>query len=156
MTEDFKSESLLCADLRRHLLRLDGNLQKLQVMWQTLFVDMKSLLSWQYLMRDIHIIKTWNVTMVTTLKHTYCSSNLLFTRVGDLNPTLPNSVRPVQDPEGGGVPAGAEEPGAALPGLPERQPGLPNVRRRGPNAGGVQLQRRQPALQHHGQHCRAR
>lgn len=65
MTEDFKSENLLCADLRRHLLRLDGNLQKLQVMWQTLFVDMKSLLSWQYLMRDIHIIKTWNITMVT-------------------------------------------------------------------------------------------
>lgn len=88
MTEDFKSENLLCAVLRQHLLRLDGNLQKLQVMWQTLFVDMKSLLSWQYLMRDIHIIKTWNVTMVTTLKHTYYSSNLLFTCVGDLNPTL--------------------------------------------------------------------
>lgn len=34
-------------------------------MWQTLFVDMKSMLSWQYLMRDIHIIKTWNITMVT-------------------------------------------------------------------------------------------
>lgn len=35
-------------------------------MWQTLFVDMKSLLSWQYLMRDIHIIKSWNISMVTT------------------------------------------------------------------------------------------
>lgn len=34
-------------------------------MWQALFVDMKSLLSWQYLMRDIHIINSWNVTMVT-------------------------------------------------------------------------------------------
>uniref|UniRef100_A0A672ZAU4 Plectin n=1 Tax=Sphaeramia orbicularis TaxID=375764 RepID=A0A672ZAU4_9TELE len=44
---------------------LDGNLQKLQTMWQTMFVDMKSLLSWQYLMRDIHIIKTWNISMVT-------------------------------------------------------------------------------------------
>lgn len=36
-------------------------------MWQTMFVDMKSLLSWQYLMRDIHIIKTWNLTMVTVV-----------------------------------------------------------------------------------------
>jgi len=47
-------------------LRLDGNLQRLQTMWQTLFVDMKSMQSWQYLMRDITVIKTWNVTMVTT------------------------------------------------------------------------------------------
>ncbi|XP_075995381.1 plectin a isoform X3 [Genypterus blacodes] len=47
---------------------LDGNLQRLMVMWQTMFVDMKSLLSWQYLMRDIHIIKTWNITMFRTLK----------------------------------------------------------------------------------------
>lgn len=39
-------------------------------MWQTMFVDLKSLLSWQYLMRDIHIIKTWNVTMVTTHENT--------------------------------------------------------------------------------------
>lgn len=53
-----------------NFLRLDGNLQKLQIMWQTLYVDMKSLMSWQYLMRDIHIIKTWNVTMVTALKNT--------------------------------------------------------------------------------------
>lgn len=62
----------------------------------------------------------------------------------------------VQDPAGGGVPAGRSEPGAALPGLPERQPGLADVWRRGPNAGGVQLQRRQPPLQHHGQQCGAR
>ncbi|XP_069372539.1 plectin a isoform X32 [Paralichthys olivaceus] len=47
---------------------LDGNLQRLQTMWQTMFVDMKSLLSWQYLMRDIHIIKTWNITMFKTLR----------------------------------------------------------------------------------------
>lgn len=47
------------------VLRLDGNLQKLQLMWQTMFVDLKSLMSWQYLMRDIHIIKTWNISMVT-------------------------------------------------------------------------------------------
>ncbi|XP_044027507.1 plectin a isoform X6 [Siniperca chuatsi] len=47
---------------------LDGNLQRLHTMWQTMFVDMKSLLSWQYLMRDIHIIKTWNITMFKTLR----------------------------------------------------------------------------------------
>ncbi|XP_033831135.1 plectin a isoform X5 [Periophthalmus magnuspinnatus] len=47
---------------------LDGNLQRLQSQWQTLFVDMKSLLSWQYLMRDIHIIKTWNISMFKTLR----------------------------------------------------------------------------------------
>ncbi|XP_074543670.1 plectin a [Halichoeres trimaculatus] len=47
---------------------LDGNLQRLQTMWQTMFVDMKSLLSWQYLMRDIHIIKTWNISVFKTLR----------------------------------------------------------------------------------------
>ncbi|XP_061903122.1 plectin a isoform X2 [Entelurus aequoreus] len=46
---------------------LEGNLQKLQTTWQTLFVDLRSLLSWQYLMRDIHIINTWNVSMFKTL-----------------------------------------------------------------------------------------
>ncbi|XP_039675161.1 plectin a isoform X2 [Perca fluviatilis] len=47
---------------------LDGNLQRLQTMWQTMYVDMKSMLSWQYLMRDIHIIQTWNVTMFKTMR----------------------------------------------------------------------------------------
>uniref|UniRef100_A0A3B3I6S7 Plectin n=1 Tax=Oryzias latipes TaxID=8090 RepID=A0A3B3I6S7_ORYLA len=47
---------------------LDGNLQRLHAMWQTMFVDLKSLLSWQYLMRDIHIINTWNVSMFKTLR----------------------------------------------------------------------------------------
>ncbi|KAM4550072.1 plectin a isoform 5-T6 [Fundulus diaphanus] len=47
---------------------LDGNLQRLQSMWQMMFVDLKSLLSWQYLMRDIHIINTWNVSMFKTLR----------------------------------------------------------------------------------------
>ncbi|XP_037119551.1 plectin a isoform X4 [Syngnathus acus] len=46
---------------------LDGNLQKLQTMWQGLFVDLRTLLSWQYLTRDIHIIKTWNISMFKTL-----------------------------------------------------------------------------------------
>uniref|UniRef100_A0A667ZH58 Plectin n=1 Tax=Myripristis murdjan TaxID=586833 RepID=A0A667ZH58_9TELE len=47
---------------------LDGNLQRLMTLWQTMHVDMKSLLSWQYLMRDIHIINSWNITMFKTLK----------------------------------------------------------------------------------------
>ncbi|XP_056153839.1 plectin a isoform X2 [Lampris incognitus] len=47
---------------------LDGNLQRLLMLWQTMNVDMKSLLSWQYLMRDIHIINSWNITMFKTLK----------------------------------------------------------------------------------------
>ncbi|XP_038126650.1 plectin a isoform X6 [Cyprinodon tularosa] len=47
---------------------LDGNLQRLQTTWQTMSVDLKSLLSWQYLMRDIHIINSWNITMFKTLR----------------------------------------------------------------------------------------
>ncbi|XP_061597247.1 plectin a isoform X5 [Cololabis saira] len=47
---------------------LDGNLQRLQNMWQMMFVDLKSLLAWQYLMRDVHVIKTWNVTMFKTMR----------------------------------------------------------------------------------------
>lgn len=34
------------------------------VLWQKLHVDMKSLLSWQYLMRNIQLINSWNVIMV--------------------------------------------------------------------------------------------
>ncbi|XP_029700380.1 plectin isoform X2 [Takifugu rubripes] len=47
---------------------LDGTLQKLQMMWHSMFVDMKSLLSWQYLMRDIQTIRTWSITMFKTLR----------------------------------------------------------------------------------------
>lgn len=58
----------MSAHLHLLFLRLDGNLQKLQVMWQNMFVDMKSLLSWQYLMRDIQVIRSWNVAMVIAKK----------------------------------------------------------------------------------------
>lgn len=61
----------LVTNLHLTFFRLDGNLQRLQNMWQTLFVDMKSLLSWQYLMRDIHIIKSWNISMVTAQCETF-------------------------------------------------------------------------------------
>ena len=34
------------------------------ILWQRMHVDMKSMLSWQYLTRDITQIRTWNITMV--------------------------------------------------------------------------------------------
>uniref|UniRef100_A0A665SYI1 Plectin-like n=1 Tax=Echeneis naucrates TaxID=173247 RepID=A0A665SYI1_ECHNA len=42
---------------------LDGGYQQMVSMWQILHVDMKSLLSWQYLMRDFTQIRSWNITM---------------------------------------------------------------------------------------------
>jgi len=45
---------------------MDASLQKLMVLWQRLHVDMKSLLSWQYYMRDILLINSWNFIMVTS------------------------------------------------------------------------------------------
>lgn len=33
-------------------------------MWQKLHVDLKSLLSWQYLMKDFTQIRSWNINMV--------------------------------------------------------------------------------------------
>ncbi|CDQ76857.1 unnamed protein product [Oncorhynchus mykiss] len=46
---------------------LNESHQNLLVLWQILHVDMKSLMSWQYLMRDIHLISLWNITMFRTL-----------------------------------------------------------------------------------------
>jgi plectin len=36
-------------------------------MWQQMHIDMKGLLSWQYLMKDITVIRSWNITMVSPL-----------------------------------------------------------------------------------------
>ncbi|XP_041105190.1 plectin-like isoform X2 [Polyodon spathula] len=47
---------------------LDCIHQKLVTMWHRLHVDMKSMLSWQYLIRDIQQIKSWNITMFKTMK----------------------------------------------------------------------------------------
>ncbi|XP_067266926.1 plectin a isoform X1 [Chanodichthys erythropterus] len=47
---------------------LDASLQRLMVLWQKLHVDMKSLLSWQYYMRDILLINSWNFIMFKTLR----------------------------------------------------------------------------------------
>ncbi|XP_066570676.1 plectin [Amia ocellicauda] len=47
---------------------LDSSQQKLMTMWHQLHIDMKSLLSWQYLIRDIQQIQSWNIVMFKTLK----------------------------------------------------------------------------------------
>ncbi|XP_029306770.1 plectin isoform X4 [Cottoperca gobio] len=47
---------------------LDSGYQQMVTMWQTFHIDMKSLLSWQYLMRDYTQIRTWNITMLKSMK----------------------------------------------------------------------------------------
>ncbi|CAL9705341.1 unnamed protein product [Knipowitschia caucasica] len=47
---------------------LDGGQQQMVLMWQKFYIDMKSLLSWQYLMKDFTQINTWNITMLKSMK----------------------------------------------------------------------------------------
>ncbi|XP_032411400.1 plectin-like isoform X26 [Xiphophorus hellerii] len=47
---------------------LDANLQQMTSMWQMLHVNLKSLLSWQYLTRDYTQIRSWNIAMLKTMK----------------------------------------------------------------------------------------
>ncbi|KAL0962606.1 hypothetical protein UPYG_G00342470 [Umbra pygmaea] len=47
---------------------LDASHQDLLFLWQRLHVDMKSLMSWQYLMRDIHLVNSWSITMFKSLR----------------------------------------------------------------------------------------
>ncbi|KAM4580210.1 plectin isoform 4-T4 [Odontesthes bonariensis] len=47
---------------------LDAGHQQMVSMWQVLHINMKSLLSWQYLMRDFTQIRSWNITMLKTMK----------------------------------------------------------------------------------------
>ncbi|KAM9852487.1 plectin-like [Aulostomus maculatus] len=47
---------------------LDMSHQQMVIMWQKVHIDMKSLLSWQYLMRDFTQIRSWNITMLKTMK----------------------------------------------------------------------------------------
>ncbi|XP_052350055.1 plectin-like isoform X18 [Oncorhynchus keta] len=47
---------------------LDSGHQSMLLLWQRMHVDMKSMLSWQYLTRDITQIRTWNITMFKTMK----------------------------------------------------------------------------------------
>ncbi|XP_014911174.1 plectin isoform X6 [Poecilia latipinna] len=47
---------------------LDSNLQQMTSMWQTLHINLKSLLSWQYLTRDFTQIRSWNIAMLKTMK----------------------------------------------------------------------------------------
>ncbi|XP_059195504.1 plectin-like [Centropristis striata] len=47
---------------------LDTGYQQMVTLWQTLHINMKSLLSWQYLMRDFTQIRSWNISMLKTMK----------------------------------------------------------------------------------------
>ncbi|CAB1333620.1 unnamed protein product [Coregonus sp. 'balchen'] len=47
---------------------LDSGHQSMLILWQRMHMNMKSMLSWQYLMRDITQIRTWNITMFKTMK----------------------------------------------------------------------------------------
>uniref|UniRef100_A0A8C9TYD7 Plectin b n=1 Tax=Scleropages formosus TaxID=113540 RepID=A0A8C9TYD7_SCLFO len=47
---------------------LEVSHQKIISLWQRLHVDMRSLLAWQYLMRDIQQIQSWTVTTFKTIK----------------------------------------------------------------------------------------
>ncbi|XP_054897925.1 plectin-like isoform X11 [Poeciliopsis prolifica] len=47
---------------------LDSNLQQMTSMWQMLHINLKSLLSWQYLTRDFTQIRSWNIAMLKTMK----------------------------------------------------------------------------------------
>ncbi|KAF6739871.1 Plectin [Oryzias melastigma] len=47
---------------------LDSNHQQMLTMWQMFHVNMKSLLSWQYLMKDFTQIRSWNTTTLKTMK----------------------------------------------------------------------------------------
>lgn len=58
--------SILYASLSSVLSSLDAAHQQMVSMWQLLHIDMKSLLSWQYLMRDFTQIHSWNITMVSS------------------------------------------------------------------------------------------
>ncbi|XP_010218287.1 PREDICTED: plectin, partial [Tinamus guttatus] len=52
--------------------RLEAAPQHLQVLWHQLHVDMKSLLSWQYLLRDIQQIQSWSHLTFRTLQVDEC------------------------------------------------------------------------------------
>ncbi|CAL8260213.1 unnamed protein product, partial [Boreogadus saida] len=47
---------------------LDAGHQQMVTMWQQMHIDMKGLLSWQYLMKDITVIRSWNITMFKSMK----------------------------------------------------------------------------------------
>nr|XP_023670973.1 plectin-like isoform X8 [Paramormyrops kingsleyae] len=47
---------------------LDTSYQRLMTLWQSLHIDMRSMLAWQYLVRDMQQIHSWNITMFKTMK----------------------------------------------------------------------------------------
>ncbi|XP_053752217.1 plectin isoform X17 [Panthera pardus] len=48
--------------------RLDAQLQALVTLWHQLHVDLKSLLAWQNLSRDVQLIRSWSLVTFRTLK----------------------------------------------------------------------------------------
>ncbi|KAK2490900.1 hypothetical protein MC885_000270 [Smutsia gigantea] len=48
--------------------RLEAQHQDLVALWHQLHVDMKSLLAWQSLSRDVHLIRSWSLVTFRTLK----------------------------------------------------------------------------------------
>lgn len=46
---------------------LDAGHQQMISMWQTLHIDMKSLLSWQYFMKHLTQVRSWNINTVSVL-----------------------------------------------------------------------------------------
>ncbi|XP_031432418.1 plectin-like isoform X14 [Clupea harengus] len=47
---------------------LDSSLQQMTIHWQSLHINMRSLLAWQYLMKDITLIRSWNVVMFKSMR----------------------------------------------------------------------------------------
>ncbi|XP_048880685.1 plectin-like isoform X4 [Brienomyrus brachyistius] len=47
---------------------LDSSYQRLMTLWQSLHIDMRSMLAWQYLVRDMQQIHSWNITTFKTMK----------------------------------------------------------------------------------------
>lgn len=67
------------------LFSLDAGHQQMISMWQTLHIDMKSLLSWQYFMKDFTQIRSWNINMVSLIISLHSPLISVFTRINLAN-----------------------------------------------------------------------
>lgn len=46
------------------IFRVEQSYQKVMALWHQLHVNTKSLISWNYLRRDLDLVKTWNLEKV--------------------------------------------------------------------------------------------
>lgn len=53
--------------------------------WNQLYINIKSLISWQYCLKDMNYISSLTVSMVRRHKEFYCYNNLLFSYQVKLN-----------------------------------------------------------------------